>query len=333
MSIGQDEKYREVRDLARQSPGRRLPPERDLALRLGVSRPRVRAILAGLEAEGLVQRRRGSGTYTLDGLAGRLTKVALLIDERLKLGNDPFFSLLAERLQRSLQAQGIRCVVERIEGAPRTPRAEEGILTLGLAGRDVIESLRPHSPPAVGLLIDARPVPNTRVSLFQLADREAGDEAVRRLSRQGCRDVVFVGRHAIASSQNRLAGVEAAAAEIGLPLRFLDSALNYAGGLSAARTLELPVGAAPMGIVATNDWLAVGLHVGLVSQGIAPSAFHIVSFDGLPITDDPALGIESLAVPIEAIAEDGVAELQRLHRSPNAVGRVVSYALRGPAGD
>jgi len=44
-------------------PGARLPPERDLAKQLGVSRPSVREALIALEVEGLVEVRIGSGIY------------------------------------------------------------------------------------------------------------------------------------------------------------------------------------------------------------------------------------------------------------------------------
>ncbi len=44
-------------------PGTRLPPERDLAKQLGVSRPSVREALIALEVEGLVDVRIGSGIY------------------------------------------------------------------------------------------------------------------------------------------------------------------------------------------------------------------------------------------------------------------------------
>lgn len=43
--------------------GTRLPPERDLAVQLGVSRPSVREALIALEVEGLVEVRKGSGVY------------------------------------------------------------------------------------------------------------------------------------------------------------------------------------------------------------------------------------------------------------------------------
>ena len=48
-------------------PGSRLPPERDLAKQLGVSRPSVREALIALEVEGLVDVRIGSGIYVRSG--------------------------------------------------------------------------------------------------------------------------------------------------------------------------------------------------------------------------------------------------------------------------
>jgi GntR family transcriptional regulator, transcriptional repressor for pyruvate dehydrogenase complex len=48
-------------------PGDRLPAERDLARRVGVSRPSVRAGLRTLSAMGVVQTRHGSGTYIRSG--------------------------------------------------------------------------------------------------------------------------------------------------------------------------------------------------------------------------------------------------------------------------
>jgi DNA-binding FadR family transcriptional regulator len=62
--------YRQIADQIRAlikrgefSAGSRLPPERDLARQLGVSRPSVREALIALEVEGLVEVRIGSGIY------------------------------------------------------------------------------------------------------------------------------------------------------------------------------------------------------------------------------------------------------------------------------
>jgi GntR family transcriptional repressor for pyruvate dehydrogenase complex len=50
-------------DSGEYKPGSRLPPERDLAKQLGVSRPSVREALIALEVEGYVEVRVGSGVY------------------------------------------------------------------------------------------------------------------------------------------------------------------------------------------------------------------------------------------------------------------------------
>jgi GntR family transcriptional repressor for pyruvate dehydrogenase complex len=67
--------YRQIADQIRAlirsgeySAGSRLPPERDLARQLGVSRPSVREALIALEVEGLVEVRIGSGIYVLNAL-------------------------------------------------------------------------------------------------------------------------------------------------------------------------------------------------------------------------------------------------------------------------
>ena len=63
--------------------GQRLPPERDLAKQLGVSRPSVREALIALEVEGYVEVRIGSGVYVIG--PGRPTRA-----EPLPADSGPF---------------------------------------------------------------------------------------------------------------------------------------------------------------------------------------------------------------------------------------------------
>src|SRR5262245_29519391 len=58
---------RQLIDSGTLAPGARLPPERELAQQVGVSRPTVRAGLRTLAALGVVRSRRGSGTYIPEG--------------------------------------------------------------------------------------------------------------------------------------------------------------------------------------------------------------------------------------------------------------------------
>ncbi len=328
MSTHNTERYAELRQIVEQQSGQRLPGERALAGQLGISRPALRSLLAKLEAEGLVRRHQGSGTYAAKPAREQLTTVALLIDEELKLGNDPFFSLLVERLQAHLQAESISCIIERIQSQKQPQNLRDGAIILGQAGRTVVARLSPDDPPVVGLLLDVKIPTHTRVSLLQLADREAGREAAQRLISLQLQQLVFVGKHDIVSSQERLTGAEEVAAQAGIPLQFVGSHLNYTAGLRLGRELNFATIKRPIGIIATNDWLAVGLRAGLSNNPSAHDALPIVSFDGLPIAADPLFAIESLAVPIDSIAIDTISELRRLRQSVPLAGRILCYPLQ-----
>jgi DNA-binding LacI/PurR family transcriptional regulator len=326
MSREMDDKYYELRQVVEQQAGQRLPGERELAHQLGIPRSALRGLLDMLEGEGLVRRQQGSGTYAVDTEAKRLRAVVLLIDEELKLGEDPFFSLLVEYLQGSIQAKGAQCLIKRVGQNWQFQHEYDGAITLGQVGKRLLAQVKKGVPPVVGLLVEAKIPAGAPASVFQLADREAGAEAVRYLLTAGCTRIFFLGKRDRAASRERLAGVEEALRETGVPLQFFNCSLNYTAGLKLGQSLPLPADAAPPGIIAANDWLAVGLRAGLFRH---PSSgqreIPLVSFDGLPITADPILNIQALAVPLQTIAADAVAELERLLSS--APGRVVSYAL------
>jgi GntR family transcriptional repressor for pyruvate dehydrogenase complex len=61
-----EEKLRREILLGRYQPGARLPPERELALKLGTNRNTLREALRTLESEKLVRARQGDGTLVLD---------------------------------------------------------------------------------------------------------------------------------------------------------------------------------------------------------------------------------------------------------------------------
>ncbi len=75
-------------------PGSRLPSERELAVRYGVSRTVVRDATAGLEQRGVVAARPGSGTFVRDGSRAAMGDV---LDSMLRQDNTSLIELLEAR--------------------------------------------------------------------------------------------------------------------------------------------------------------------------------------------------------------------------------------------
>src|SRR3954463_9797273 len=82
---------RQLIDSGTLGPGARLPPERDLAEQVGVSRPTVRAGLRTLAALGVVRSRRGSGTYIPAGPPTLGVEALTFVAALHKFSGDDFY--------------------------------------------------------------------------------------------------------------------------------------------------------------------------------------------------------------------------------------------------
>ncbi len=76
------------------APGERLPPERELATRLGVSRPTLREAVSALVIMGLLESRHGAGTFVAGGAGEVANGTTVTIDIR----EDPLAALFELRL-------------------------------------------------------------------------------------------------------------------------------------------------------------------------------------------------------------------------------------------
>src|SRR6478735_1445710 len=102
-------------------PGARLPPERDLAKQLGVSRPSVREALIALEVEGYVEVRIGSGVYVIERTAAAAAPDPLPEDSgpfeliRARWLVEAECAALAARHATRAQVRAIETALERME--------------------------------------------------------------------------------------------------------------------------------------------------------------------------------------------------------------------------
>ncbi|WP_454727612.1 MULTISPECIES: FadR/GntR family transcriptional regulator [Cupriavidus] len=114
--------YEQVADRIREwigngtfSAGDRLPSERELAGRLGVSRPAVREAIGALQNEGRVMTKHGSGTYVT---AGEAASAARALPEALPTaGHDADFSPVATLETRLM----LEPAIARLAARHKTP--------------------------------------------------------------------------------------------------------------------------------------------------------------------------------------------------------------------
>jgi GntR family transcriptional regulator, transcriptional repressor for pyruvate dehydrogenase complex len=108
-------------------PGDKLPPERELATMLGISRPSVRQALSALGLIGIIEPRQGSGTYVAESLSRlplepfvyRLLLNQGSFDELMEVRGliEPGVTALAAERATEEGLRGIQQALERYEAA------------------------------------------------------------------------------------------------------------------------------------------------------------------------------------------------------------------------
>ncbi len=130
------EKLRREILLGRYQPGARLPPERELALKLGTNRNTLREALRTLESEKLVRARQGDGTIVLDWRAeGEITLLPHFLAEETPIDERfdavyTLFRLRDELLDHAIQAAS-GAVTDADQAALRRALAELGVAASG----------------------------------------------------------------------------------------------------------------------------------------------------------------------------------------------------------
>jgi GntR family transcriptional repressor for pyruvate dehydrogenase complex len=205
--------YRQIADQLRVliergefAPGTRLPPERDLATQLGVSRPSVREALIALEVEGRVEVRMGSGIYVRAlepampgdaGLAQALHDAEGPLETiRARRVIEPELAAHAALHMKKAQVAGLREAVAQMErdvAAGRMPTAGDRLFHQRIAeASDNAVLMR-----IIGLLFDERHNPifeqlgthfeNARSWTIAIGEHRAVIDAIARQSAAGAR--------------------------------------------------------------------------------------------------------------------------------------------------
>ncbi len=287
----------------RYQAGARLPSEVQLVKQFGVSRPTVARALRDLEAEGLVERRAGSGTYVrseqkrnfaskilgllMPGLSS--TEIFQIIcGEIASLSRVQEYGLLwggstnpREDLDASLIHAEELCqqfIERKISGVFFAPAELES--GQEKANRHLAESLREAGIPVVLIDRDMLDFPGrSEFDLVGLDNMTSGYMVAEHLIKLGCKRFYFVARPLSAATVDaRIAGVREALARHRIEpdpgwIRTGDpSDMKFVRGLTAGKQADA--------IICANDFTAATLLRSMQSIGIrAPKDFRVVGFD------------------------------------------------------
>ena len=201
---------------------RRLPSEEALCRRWKVSRPTVARALRGLQLEGLIERRAGSGTFVRAEIRPLQTMIGLLVDG---LGKTEILDPICAEITRAAQQRSCSILTGGLP-ADRQPDELAGQWASGgvrgvvfaplevandreLFNLEVVKSFQRVNITVVLVDRDATDFPRrSDCDLVEMDNFHAGYELGRHLVSVGSRTVAFVARPSYPSSTDqRLAGL------------------------------------------------------------------------------------------------------------------------------
>jgi len=304
----------------------RLPSESQLVKRFRVSRPTVGRALRDLQAEGLIERRAGSGTYVRRQAPGttRTRQLGLLIPD---LGSIEIFGLICGELASVARAHEYTLLwgdsthpeADQDVNQKRAVELCEQFIERRVSGvffapfeladgkeqinHRIVERFSSAGIPVVLLDRDVVPFPHrTNFDLVSIDNIAGGCLVSEHLVKLGCRRVAFVRRpHSPPTVDARIAGVRDALErhQLELPRDWVHVGdpedLKFVRSLTAGRRWD--------GVVCANDLIAAQLMRTLEKHRIrVPRDLRVVGFDDVKYATLLSVPLTTVHQPCRDIA-------------------------------
>ncbi len=285
-------------------PGDKLPPEPDLAQRLGVSRMTANKAILGLVAEGRLVRAKGRGTFVAPPESHLSSCEVVVYSDITYALQDHYFGALYWGVHARLAKVGVPTALIRPDWADATP--DPRVATVAINPREAdLETLARRAAEAPVVVLGASWAP-PGVGSVDSDNRLGAALATAHLADLGHRRVAFLGACPDTSNtRDRLAGFREALAARGLAPSgeaFELEALGV-GEATEARLLDL-VAEGTTAVFAAGSRLAMGL-LGLARRvGLrTPEELSIVAYDDPDFLSLAYPAITTVRQPLAQMAE------------------------------
>ena len=319
------------------------PSEHMLMKRFGVARGTIRQALARLETDGLITRRRGSGTDAQQRTNPATGRLGLLIPD---MAANMFFRLTVSELVRCGQEGGYvillgecaasdgiatrrrnllrfidQFIRHRVEGVIFRPFIDE---RLHAANQTAANRLRKAGIPLVLIDSDLSHSPSrSSFDLVGINHVSAGRSAAETLMAAGRRNIHFLMPQSCTVTRDRIFGASGSIIAAGMEwndshvLCFAPEDLESLKRLFACKNR-------PDGIICGADCDAALLIKTLVRLGLSvPRDISVIGCDDTPEASVCIPAITTLSQPIQLIAKTALEVLQKRIRNPLAPPRAI----------
>jgi DNA-binding LacI/PurR family transcriptional regulator len=326
---------RDIRE-GRFLPGCRIPSEREMAAKYGISRASVRESITELLNSGLLFRTVGRGTFVSPNppepprerpAASTACNIAFIISENIFHFVQTGYNKILGGVQEVSAAKGWRLQFHTVGDDANNPalqalrsepdRSVDGCVIVGGVRRHVVDLLQDQHVPTV--LVD--PLISDEAPASVTIDYAEGARlAMKHLYELGHRDIGYVGF----SGSEKYRGYWQCLEELGLRydpryVEFLHE-LNLQPGIFAGfQAIQRMVAtrSIPSALLVTNDFVALGVMEGLAIAGVrVPDQISIVGFDDLGQKTSPPL--TTVRVDLAEVGRLAANTLARKIKSPVA---------------
>lgn len=325
--------------------GDKLPTENELAHRFGASRSTVIRALRGIEEQGFITRRQGSGSFVADvQRVDRRRKTHLGLIKSVQSGRyvESIVDQIQARLTTLLQQQGSGLVVHTVGSDDDPAAVARKLAELRVSGTFMVPVNRAATNAKVAavfvdaglpvVLLDAdfgpSPADRSGLDVVSVENRQGGFLQTRHLLDQGVHRIIYLGVNPPASTVvDRCQGYRDAMAAYGIEVPS-----EWICEVSSDQITEAFVDAIinthrPGGIVCKSDEYAAlfmrhALHLGVR----IPQDVRLVGFDDRPIASLLPVTLTTIRQPTAEIAEMALQLMDMRLESPARVASRVELA-------